>query len=80
MDVDNIRWTYQTPSDHFSDGTPIQETVCDLFADRLDPLCADFLALDVVESDAYILHPQLTLAALKFFQQCLRDNGSNRAC
>ena len=50
------------------------------FADRLDPLCADFLALDVVEMDAYILHPQRTLAALKFFQQCLRDNGSIRAC
>ena len=59
---------------------PFQETVGDLFADRLDPLCADFLALDVVETDAKILHPQPMLAALKFFQQCLRDNGSNRAC
>ena len=33
----------------------------DLFADRLDLLCADFLALDVVEIDAYVLHPQPTL-------------------
>ena len=33
----------------------------DLFAGRLDPLCAEFLALDVVEIDAYVLHPQPTL-------------------
>ena len=59
---------------------PFQEIVGDLFADRYDPLCADFLALNVVETDAKILHPQPMLAALKFFQQCLRDNGSNRAC
>jgi len=76
MDVDNIRWTHQTPSDHFSDGTPIQETVDDLFAGRLDPLCAEFLALDVVEIDAYVFCIRnRRLTALKFFQQRLRDNG-----
>ena len=31
---------------------PHPGTVDDFFADRLDPLCADFLALDVVEIDA----------------------------
>ena len=75
MDVGNIRWTRQTLSDHFSDGTTIDVS----FAGRLDPLCAEFLALDVVEIVAFVLHPQPTLDGPEVFQQSLRDNGSNRS-
>ena len=38
----------------------IQETVDDLFAGRLDTLCAEFLVLDVVEIDAYVLFSFVT--------------------
>ena len=37
------------------------------------------MALDVVEIDAFVLHPQPTLDGPEVFQQSLRDNESNRS-
>ena len=63
MDVDNIRWTHQPLSDHFSDGATINV----LFAGRLDPLRAGVLGTDVVEIDTFVLHLQPTLDSPEVF-------------
>ena len=46
--VDQIRYTHQSPADHFKDGRPIDQLVDELEQGSVHPLEVDFLVLDVV--------------------------------